>query len=514
MKILQLFFIILISNLIFCQSNSIDGPYSNYFEKSTPEIEGINSESIMKFISRIEKEINELHSFMIIKNGKNIASGWWSPYTPEIPHEMNSLSKSFASTAIGFAYDERLINLDDRLIKFFPDYKLKSINEGIKNIRIRDLLTMTTGHEFEVRPYLNNKKDWIHSFMTSNPTFLPGNYFRYHSLATYLLSAIIYKISGDNLEDYLYNRLFLPLEIEKPFWKKCPNGISIGAVGLKIKTEDIAKFGQLYLQNGIWENKQLLSSDWIKMATSKQVDNSLTQSQPDWKQGYGFQFWKNRYNSYRGDGGFGQFCIIIPDHKIVIAITGNTNNMQGVLNIIWEEIYSKINLNNVFDNKSSKNIELNRKLNSLKVNVIKKTFLKDNKRNLNKTFFVNDNKFGIKTIRLSKLNENYLLSINANNEVENINISKKTFINSFLKKLNLTDNFFFNLSNLGQKKIPISANGGWVEKNKFSSKILFLEESSSTNLNLFFDKKEVEIEIVLKGVFGLQNVFKISGSTN
>ena len=188
--------------------------------------------------------------------------------------------------------------------------------------------------------------------------------------------------------------------------------------------------------------------------------------------------------------------------------------MQGVLNIIWEEIYSKINLNNVFDNKSSKNIELNRKLNSLKVNVIKKTFLKDNKRNLNKTFFVNDNKFGIKTIRLSKLNENYLLSINANNEVENINISKKTFINSFLKKLNLTDNFFFNLSNLGQKKIPISANGGWVEKNKFSSKILFLEESSSTNLNLFFDKKEVEIEIVLKGVFGLQNVFKISGSTN
>ena len=316
--------------------------FSNYFEKQLPESEGIQSKSILSFITEIESEIDELHSFMILKNAKNIASGWWSPYAPEIPHLMHSLSKSFTSTAIGLGIDEGLLELNDRVISFFPEYNSDQIDPKFKEMRIRDLLTMTTGHKIEINPSVTQENDWVKLFINTKLDYLPGNYYKYNSYATYMLSAIIKKVSSESLVDFLNSRLFLPLEIEKPYWEKSPKGLNVGGWGLKIKTEDIAKFGQLFLQNGEWEGKQIISRDWVKMATAKQVNNSATQWNVDWKQGYGFQFWKNRFNSYRGDGAFGQYCIVLPKHEMVIAITGSVKNMQKVLDIFWKEIYSKI----------------------------------------------------------------------------------------------------------------------------------------------------------------------------
>tara|TARA_B100001996_G_C18671667_1_gene596985 strand:+ start:4169 stop:5725 length:1557 start_codon:yes stop_codon:yes gene_type:complete len=515
MKKKYLLLLLLISYGLFSQDNKKIKSSSGFFEHSLPENEGVQSENILNFISEIESTVDELHSFIILKNNKNIASGWWSPYAPEIPHIMHSLSKSFTSSAIGIAVDEELLELNDRVISFFPEYNSNEIDENFKEMRIRDLLTMTTGQKNEINPSGKNQNNWIELFINAKLDFLPGNHFKYNSYATYMLSAILNKITGENLVDYLYPRLFLPLEIEKPKWEKCPKGITVGGWGLKIKTQDIAKFGQLYLQNGLWKGKQIISKDWIKMASSKQVDNSNSQWEIDWKQGYGFQFWKNRYNSYRGDGAFGQYCIVLPEHEMVVAITGSVKSMQAVLDIFWKEIFSKIQLDVMAEINFNAQQRLIKKLLTLKISPHNSKGLKIKpKVNLEKIYYINDNVFGIKSVQLNKKNNIYELKINSDSGSEKILIGKDKYIVGSLSKFNIIDNYNNGSLDYFKKSItstPVASNGFWSEKNIYSLKILFLDNTASSNIDLSFDNNEIEIEISLKGVFGLKRKFKLSG---
>jgi CubicO group peptidase (beta-lactamase class C family) len=150
-------------------------------------------------------------------------------------------------------------------------------------------------------------------------------------------SAIVQRVTGQTVLDYLKPRLFEPLGIDDPTWTTSPEGVSIGGYGLYLRTEDIAKFGQLYLQKGEWHGKQLIPAEWIQQATSKQVSNG-SNPDSDWDQGYGFQFWRCRHDAYRGDGKDGQFCIVLPKQDAVIAITANAGNMQAELNVVWDKL--------------------------------------------------------------------------------------------------------------------------------------------------------------------------------
>jgi CubicO group peptidase (beta-lactamase class C family) len=169
----------------------------------------------------------------------------------------------------------------------------------------------------------------------------PGTHFQYNTMGTYTLSAIVTKVTGQTTLDYLKPRLFDPLGIENPQWESSPEGNSLGGYGLKLCTEDIAKLGQLYLQKGKWNGHQLISPEWIAQATAKQVPNeneSHAKIGPDWKEGYGFQFWRCRHNAFRGDGAAGQLCVVIPDQDAVVAITAETGNIQGELNAVWDNL--------------------------------------------------------------------------------------------------------------------------------------------------------------------------------
>src|SRR2546423_590825 len=150
-------------------------------------------------------------------------------------------------------------------------------------------------------------------------------------------SAIVQKVSGQSVFDYLRPRLFGPLGIEHPVWDANFQGVSLGGYGLRVRTEDIAKFGQLYLQKGRWNGKQLLSSEWVTMATAKQTSNG-SNPKSDWNQGYGFQFWRARHNAYRGDGAFGQYCLMMPEQDAVVVITSGIKDMQAALNVIWDKL--------------------------------------------------------------------------------------------------------------------------------------------------------------------------------
>lgn len=307
--------------------------------RGTPESQGVDSRQLLEFIETADRDIKSLHSFMLVRHGKVVAEAWWAPESPAKPHVLWSLSKSFTSTAVGLAVAEGKLDIDKPVLEFFPEDAPSDPSENLKSMKVRDLLTMSAGHKDEV--VLRNEKNWIKAFLNHPVPFQPGTHFRYNTPATFMQSAIVQKVTGETVVDYLQPRLFAPLGIDAPKWDANPQGISIGGYGLYLKTEDIAKFGQLYLQNGVWEGKQLVPADWIKMATSKQVSNG-SNPDSDWAQGYGFQFWICRNDAFRGDGKDGQFCIVLPKLDAVVAITANTGDMQAELNIVWKKLLPAI----------------------------------------------------------------------------------------------------------------------------------------------------------------------------
>ena len=303
--------------------------------RSTPESQGVSSAQIRKFVEAADQKVNTLHSFMLVRHGQVIAEGWWKPESAEKPHVLWSLSKSFTSTAVGIAVAEGKFSIDDPVLKFFPEDAPAAPSDKLKAMRVRDLLTMSTGHQEEAKVKEITDQTWVKTFLNHPVPHKPGAHFQYNTPATFMLSAIVQKTTGQTVVEYLKPRLFDPLGIENPQWDANPEGISIGGYGLHVRTEDIAKFGQLYLQQGQWNGKQLLTPEWIALATSKQVSNG---SDPvkDWDQGYGFQFWRCRHNAFRGDGKDGQFCIVMPEQDAVIAITAHTGDMQSELNLVWD----------------------------------------------------------------------------------------------------------------------------------------------------------------------------------
>jgi len=303
--------------------------------RSAPEAQGVSSSALSEFVTALDQQIDGMHSLMVVRHGQVVAEGWWAPYDAERNHVLYSLSKSFTSTAVGLAVAEGKLSIDDEVLKFFPNDAPTEGSNNLKAMRVRDLLMMSTGHQDEppTAPDAISAK----SFLAQAVPHLPGTHFKYNTAATFMQSAIVQKATGQTVLEFLRPRLFEPLGIEHPVWDANFQGISLGGYGLRVRTEDIAKFGQLYLQLGSWHGKQLLPTEWVAMATAKQTSNG-SNPKSDWNQGYGFQFWRCRHNAFRGDGAFGQFCVVMPEQDVVVAITSGVKDMQAVLNVIWDKL--------------------------------------------------------------------------------------------------------------------------------------------------------------------------------
>jgi CubicO group peptidase (beta-lactamase class C family) len=314
---------------------SLNGAAAADLPRATPESQGVSSQAILEFVDAANRDIDSLHSVMIVRHGQVIAEGWWSPYDASTRHMLFSLSKSFTSTAVGIAAAEGKLSPDDPVLKFFPDDAPAEPSANLKAMRLTDLLRMNTGQQSE--PPRTAKEAWTKTFLNHPVPFKPGTHFLYNTSATYMLSAAVQKATGETLLDYLKPRLFDPLGIKDPTWEMSPQGIATGGYGLSIRTEDIAKFGQLYLQKGKWQGKHLVPAAWVETATARQTSNGSNPNS-DWDQGYGYQFWRCRNGAYRGDGAFGQYCIVMPEQDAVIAITSGLRDMQAVLNLVWTKL--------------------------------------------------------------------------------------------------------------------------------------------------------------------------------
>jgi CubicO group peptidase (beta-lactamase class C family) len=303
--------------------------------RNSPESQGISSSALLAFIEAADKNIESMNSFMLVRHGQVVAEGWWAPYQADSPHSLYSLSKSFTATAVALAVAEGKLSVDNEVLKFFPEDAPKEPSKNLKAMRISDLLRMSTGHEAE--PKRTPEAAWTKTFLAQPVPYKPGTHFLYNTTATYMLSAIVQKATGTTVLDYLRPRLFEPLGIDYPTWETSPQGITTGGYGLSIRTEDIARFGQLYLQKGNWNGKQLVPVAWVEAATARQTSNGSS-PKSDWDQGYGYQFWRCRHGAYRGDGAFGQYCVVMPEQDAVITITSGVKEMQAVLNLVWDKL--------------------------------------------------------------------------------------------------------------------------------------------------------------------------------
>ncbi len=317
---------------------------SSQLPRSAPEAEGVASAGILAFLEGAERNRHELHSFMLVRHGRVVAGGWWSPYAAPLNHTMYSMSKSFTSTAVGLAVAEGKLRVDDRVVSFFPNDLPDKVDENLAALRVKDLLTMSVGNEKEPTQAMVQEENWVKTFLAAPITHRPGTTFMYNSGATYMLSAIVQQVTGQKLVDYLKPRLFDPLAIAGATWETCPRGINVGGWGLNIRTEGLAKFGQLYLQKGLWQGRQVLPAAWVEEATTFKIQQPVpaTPNRPndqnDWLQGYCYQFWRSTHKAFRGDGAFGQFTLVMPDQEAVLAITSETKDMQGELDLVWAHL--------------------------------------------------------------------------------------------------------------------------------------------------------------------------------
>ncbi len=315
----------------------------------SPESVGISSQSVIDFLYTAKENRIAMHSLMILRHGKTAVELYWDPYTADSKNHVYSFSKTFVSAAIGFAAEEGLIDYNDRLCSFFPRYMESGSDERMHSITVENLLTMTSGmvnvNEITVVP----KSDWVRFFLNSHLSSFPGEKFNYNSLNTYMLAAILRKVSGMGLIEYLTPRLFEPLGITDIYSDKCPMGRDIGGWGIHIRTEDMAKFGQLLLDNGKIGDRQILPMQWLEKAACAHADTTSDTKFPiidDVKNGYGYQVWINRDGeSYRADGMLGQFALILPKLDTVIVSTAGNMDEYAVLDLIWDKLISSIDSN-------------------------------------------------------------------------------------------------------------------------------------------------------------------------
>ncbi|MFE7903177.1 serine hydrolase domain-containing protein [Streptomyces sp. NPDC057424] len=311
---------------------------------SGPAAQGVDARGVHAFLDALEAAPDiEPHSLMIMRHGHLVASGWWEPYTAERPHLLYSLSKSFTGTAAALAEAEGLLDFDAPVIAYFPEFEADITDPRSRAMLVRHVASMASGHRRDTvdEAFGRDPAEPVRGFLLLPPDDDPGTVFAYNQPATYTLAAIVQRVTGQPLTAYLRPRLLDPLGIGDVAWRRDRAGRELGFSGLHATTDAVARLGLLYLNDGLWEGQRLLPKGWAARASHPRTPTAGAMGgdarRQDWDQGYGYQFWTSRYG-YRGDGAYGQFCLVLPEHDAVIAATAATEGMQEYLNLVWEHL--------------------------------------------------------------------------------------------------------------------------------------------------------------------------------
>ena len=289
---------------------------------------------------------NELNSVMVIKDGKVLEEWYDACYGPDFLNICWSASKTFTATAVGFAVQDGLLSVEDKVVSFLDEDMLpEHVGDTLASLTVYDCLRMASGLKTDpIGPTGSLKlKTPTKTVLEAGFKFAPGEKYAYNSHNTYLLSVIVSKVTGKLVQDYLQEKLFTPMGICNYHWDISAEGYNMGGWGLYITTESLAKMGQFFLQKGMWNGKQLLDSKWIEAAMSPQICQKGEKVEgDDFASGYGYQMWCCTHGAARLDGAHGQWSIICPEKNAVIVITQNCNKPHKIFPSIWTRLYDRI----------------------------------------------------------------------------------------------------------------------------------------------------------------------------
>ena len=369
MKVKSLHFRTLFTAILGCLfvfgcTNSVQNSnaYIDGLQRSTPEEQGVPSETIAKFFKSVDEKGYDVHGLMMIRHGKVIAEHWWAPYAAQYQHAMYSATKTFTGAAVGFAVQEGLLNIEDKVTSFFPDLLPDTISPQLAALTVKHLLTMSVGHAS--MSYAGSGDSQVRSFLAARFAHEPGTSFAYNITASHMLSHIITKVSGVSLYEYLKPRLLDPLGIQDVIWEMDNDGYNMGNGGTHMKTSDLAKMGLFLINKGKWNGKQLLDSKWIEAATTPHIfqhpektPEENENSAEDGSQGYGYQIWMGRHHSYRAIGGQNQLIMVIPEYDFILVCHSSIGDEAGFNKLIYDMLPSmsdkKLKADKSFDLKAA-----------------------------------------------------------------------------------------------------------------------------------------------------------------
>ncbi|MYW62572.1 serine hydrolase [Streptomyces sp. SID8379] len=299
----------------------------------------MSSRAIAALLDRLEARSVECHSLMVVRHGHVVAEGWWAPYSAERPHLLYSLTKSFTSVAVGFAIADGLLSLDDRVVDVLPDHVPADISEQGSRVTVHHLLSMTVGHHSDslAEAWEREPGDLVKGFLGLPFATVEGTRHTYDNSTTFVLARMVERVTGRGLPEFLDERLFKPMGIDHAEWDRVAGGAAFGFHGLHLTTEAVAAFGELLLRGGMWGERRLVPREWVELATGRQVDCVPFKdgtNDADFSCGYGYQFWMSRHG-YHGHGSFGQQCVVVPSHDLVVAVTAQGES-QEVFDALWE----------------------------------------------------------------------------------------------------------------------------------------------------------------------------------
>lgn len=284
----------------------------------------------------------ELSHFLCVSQSGVLAQYTAPPYRMDVLRLCYSMTKSFASLAVGIAWDGGLLDLDGLVGDILPDCMPKDRSCAAWKIRVRDLLTMSSGIGENTYAALFGEPDWVRAYLHQDFPHAPGTFYQYSTHGSHVLSALVERVSGMSLEEFLNRKLFYPMGILEAQWERAPEGRTAGGMGLSLYPESLAKIARLLLNRGMWDGRRLISERYLEMASSVQIVKQDHRPEDIYGgDGYGFQFHIGKGGFYRMDGAFGQVCLICPERDLAFVALSSGSKTESLLRLIYTHFLEK-----------------------------------------------------------------------------------------------------------------------------------------------------------------------------